>query len=62
MEFRQWARHEAIDAAHAAGTLDTQHLGHGFGEFGEKCDESKIHGCMQMLKTAKIAIDNLVIP
>lgn len=66
MEFRQWARHEAIDAALAAGTLDTQLLGHGFfnkfGEFGEKCDELKIHGCMQMLKTAKIAIDNLIIP
>jgi hypothetical protein len=62
MECRQWARHELIDAAAAAGTLDTQLLGHGlFNKTGEKCDVPKIHGCLEMLKMAKAAIDNLII-
>jgi hypothetical protein len=62
MECRQWAQHELVDAAAAAGTLDTQLLGHWLvDKTGGKCDVPKTHGCLEMLKIAKVAIDNLII-
>jgi len=55
MEFRQRTRHELLDAQVAAGTM-------AHGHFGQKlCLGEQTHGCLQILKMAKVAIDSLVI-
>lgn len=62
MEIRQKARHDMLDQHQAAGTL-------GHGMFGQHCEGQQssnqppgsIHGCLQILNIAKLAIDNLVI-
>lgn len=62
MEYRQRIRHDLMDAQEAAGTLPTHVLGHGlFTNQKEKCLGEKTRGCLEILKIAKIAIDNLVI-
>jgi hypothetical protein len=62
MEYRQRTRHEMIDAQIADGTLDPSKVGHGVFSDGEsRCLGEKTRGCMEILKMAKIAIDNLVI-
>ncbi|CZR61170.1 uncharacterized protein PAC_11066 [Phialocephala subalpina] len=55
MEARQRARHELVDAHVAAGTME-------YGPFGQKlCLGEQTHGCFEILKMAKVAIDSLVI-
>ncbi|KAF8867203.1 hypothetical protein BDZ45DRAFT_700163 [Acephala macrosclerotiorum] len=55
MEARQRARHELVDAHVAAGTMRV-------GPFGQKlCLGEQTHGCFEILKMAKSAIDSLVI-
>jgi len=62
MEYRQRVRHELIDAAEAAGTLDPRLLGHGFRpKPGKTCSDSDTPQCLQMIKMAKHAIDELLI-
>lgn len=62
MEFRQRTRHELMDAAEADGTLDISKVGHGlFKKESEKCLGEKTHGCREILRMAKVAIDQLVI-
>lgn len=62
MEYRQRVRHELIDAAEAAGTLDPRLLGHGFRpKSGKTCSDSDTPQCLQMIKMAKHAIDELLI-
>jgi hypothetical protein len=59
MERRQMARHELLDSVRAGGTINT--VGTGF--FREKiCLGEQSYGCLQILKLAKVAIDNLTIP
>jgi hypothetical protein len=63
LEYRQRVRHDLLDAAQAAGTLDNRLLGHGFNHNSGKksCDENDTPQCMQMIKIAKHAIDQLLI-
>jgi hypothetical protein len=62
MEYRQRTRHELLDAAQAAGTLDTRLLSHGFHhKAGKKCGDSDTPHCLQMIKMARHAIDQLLI-
>ena len=61
MEYRQRVRHELIDAAEAAGTLDSRLLGHGFRHKPGACGDSDTQSCLQMIKMAKHAIDELLI-
>ena len=62
MEYRQRVRHELIDAAQAAGTLDSRLLGHGFHhKSGKKSCDPETPQCLQMIKMAKQAIDHLLI-
>jgi hypothetical protein len=57
MERRQMARHELLDSHVRAGGIA------GMGPFSEKiCLGEQSYGCLQILKMAKIAIDNLTIP
>lgn len=62
MEYRQRTRHELLDAAIAAGTLDLQTLGHGvFSNVATKSCDMETPQCLQMIKMAKHAIDQLLI-
>ena len=61
MEYRQRTRHEMIDAQIADGTLDPTEVGHGLFSDGSRCLGERTRGCIEILKIAKIAIDNLVI-
>jgi hypothetical protein len=63
LEHRQRVRHDLLDAAQAAGTLDNRLLGHGFNHNSGKksCDENDAPQCIQMIKIAKHAIDQLLI-
>lgn len=61
MEYRQRTRHEMMDAQIADGTLDPSKVGHGFFSDGSKCLGERTRGCLEILKMAKVAIDNLVI-
>ncbi|KUJ20527.1 uncharacterized protein LY89DRAFT_579338 [Mollisia scopiformis] len=55
MELRQRTRHDMLDAHVAAGNME-------YGSFGQKlCLGEQTHGCLQILKMAKVAIDALVI-
>jgi hypothetical protein len=63
MEYRQRTRHALLDAAEAASTLDASQLGHGLSDNGKgKCLGEKTRGCLEILRMAKVAIDDLVIP
>ena len=62
MEYRQRVRHQLVDAAEAAGTLDSRLLAHGFHDkSGNKSCDSDTPQCLQMIKMAKHAIDQLLI-
>jgi hypothetical protein len=66
VEYRQRTRHEMLDAQLAAGSLDQSKLGHGLfymqtSDGEPRCADEKSRGCLEILKMAKIAIDNLVI-
>lgn len=62
MEYRQKVRHELLDAAREAGTLDPRLLGHGFHhKNGKNCDGSNTPACLQMITMAKHSIDHLLI-
>lgn len=62
MEYRQRTRHDIIDAQIAEGTLDPSKVGHGFfRDPQERCLGERTRGCLEILKMAKLAIDQLVI-
>lgn len=62
MEYRQIVRHQLLDAARDAGTLDLRLLGHGFhSKTGDGCNNSQGPGCITMIKMAIHAIDQILI-
>jgi hypothetical protein len=62
MEYRQRVRHEILDTAQAAGTLENGLIGHGFHpKPGKTCGTPDTPHCLQMIKVAKHAIDELFI-
>jgi hypothetical protein len=51
-----------MDAQVADGTLDPTKVGHGiFSDTQGRCLGERTRGCIEILKMAKIAIDQLVI-
>jgi hypothetical protein len=62
MEYRQIVRHQLLDAARDAGTLDARLLGHGFySKTGDGCNNSQGPGCLMMIKMAINVIDQILI-
>ncbi|KAK0104523.1 hypothetical protein ONS95_004812 [Cadophora gregata] len=55
MEFRQKTRHEMLEAHHRHGLMAADALQ------GKLCPGERVHTCLEVLKVAKFAIDQLVI-
>ena len=62
LEIRQTLRHDLLDSMDA-GSIHHSMTGHGLFQGPDgKCLGDKNRGCLNLLKVAKVAIDNLVIP
>ncbi|CZT48145.1 uncharacterized protein RSE6_08806 [Rhynchosporium secalis] len=55
MEFRQTTRHNMLEAHARHGTMDAETFQ------GRQCPGERVHVCLQVLRVAKFAIDQLVI-